>query len=185
MAINDEIPKSRITLTYRTETNGTKADKAIPFRLLVMGDFSKGTTPKEPKADLDQRKIRNLDGKNLNQVMKDLGMTLSFKVKNEVNPAGPDDTLDVSLPIESMKSFTPAEIARNMPRVRALLVLRKLLLEAQGNMDNSKDFRQLVRKLAQDPAAVASLKTELAPFQGVSIPQLSAGSVTPPAPKVP
>ena len=176
MAINDEIPKSRITLTYRTSVNGERAEKALPLRLLVMGSFSSGTSA-DSKKDLDQRQIRNLDGKNLDQVMKDMDMRLRFQVPNRIDP-GNSEQLDVELPIDSMKAFTPAQIAKNLPKVRALLLLRKLLLEQQGNLDNRKEFRRMVRELAQSPEAVAALKKELQDFNGLTIPrpQLPAGT---------
>lgn len=179
MAINDEIPKSRITLTYRTNVSGKKVDKALPLRLLVMGDFSNGTSA-DRKKDLDQRQLRNLDGKNLDQVMRDMSMSLQFKVKNKIDPANAEE-LDVDLPITSMKSFAPAEIAKNIPKLRALMLLRKLLLEMQSNMDNRKEFRRMVRELAQNPDAVAALQKDLKEFEGLKIPkkQLPAG---PPAP---
>jgi len=176
MAINDEIPKSRITLTYRTNVSGKKVDKALPLRLLVMGDFSNGTSA-DRKKDLDQRQLRNLDGKNLDQVMRDMNMSLQFKVKNKIDPANAEE-LDVDLPITSMKSFTPAEIAKNIPKLRALMLLRKLLLEMQSNMDNRKEFRRMVRELAQNPDAVAALQKDLKEFEGLKIPkkQLAAGA---------
>lgn len=179
MAINDEIPKSRITLTYRTNVSGKKVDKALPLRLLVMGDFSQGTSADRQK-DLDQRQLRNLDGKNLDQVMRDMNMSLQFTVKNQIDPANAED-LEVDLPISSMKSFTPAEIAKNIPKVRALMLLRKLLLEMQSNLDNRKEFRRMVRELAQNPEAVAALREDLKQFEGLKIPkpQLAAGAVTP------
>lgn len=175
MAINDEIPKSRITLTYRTNVNGERAEKALPLRLLVMGDFSGGTST-DSKKDLDQRQIRNLDGKNLDQVMKDMDMRLQFKVRNRIDPSNAEE-LEVELPIDSMKAFAPVQLARNIPKVRALLVLRKLLLEQQGNLDNRKEFRRMVRELAQNPEAVAALKKDLEAFNGLKIPkpQLPAG----------
>jgi type VI secretion system protein ImpB len=198
MAVNDEIPKSRITLTYRTDVSGEPVDTVLPFRLLIMGDFSNGTST-DRKLDLDQRQIRNLDGKNLNEVMKDMGMSMSFSVPNRIDPSNAAE-LDVELPITSMKSFTPAEIARNMPKVRALLLLRKLLLEVQANLDNRKDFRRMVRELAQNKAAVESLKKDLQAFSSYAIPKpLPAGTeatpsaappaapppAQPPAPKAP
>ncbi|MFY0567100.1 type VI secretion system contractile sheath small subunit [Archangium lansingense] len=181
MAINDEIPKSRITLTYRTSVNGVRAEKALPLRLLLMGSFSGGTSADSQK-DLDQRQIRNLDGKNLDQVMKDMDIRLQFQVSNRIDP-GNSEQLDVELPIDSMKSFTPLQIARNIPKVRALLLLRKLLLEQQGNLDNRKEFRRLVRELAQNPEAVSALKKELQDFNGLKIPRplLSAGEAPPPS----
>ena len=97
MAINDEIPKSRITLTYRTNVNGERAEKALPLRLLLMGNFSGGTST-DSKKDLDQRQIRNLDGKNLDQVMRDMNMRLSFQVPNRIDPSN-SGQLAVELPI--------------------------------------------------------------------------------------
>ncbi|OJH40282.1 type VI secretion system contractile sheath small subunit [Cystobacter ferrugineus] len=178
MAINDEIPKSRITLTYRTNVNGERADKALPLRLLMMGDFSSGTSADRRK-DLDQRQIRNLDGKNLDQVMRDMDMKLQFKVRNRIDPGNAEE-LEVALPLGSMKAFTPAEIAKNMPKVRALLLLRKLLLEMQGNLDNRKEFRRMVRELAQNPEAVAALREDLRDFNGLKIPKplLTAGDAS-------
>ncbi|WP_002639491.1 type VI secretion system contractile sheath small subunit [Myxococcus hansupus] len=178
MAINDEIPKSRITLTYRTSVNGERVNKALPLRLLVMGDFSSGTSA-DRKKDLDQRQIRNLDGKNLDQVMRDMSMTLQFKVPNRIDPGNAEE-LEVALPVDSMKSFTPAELAKNLPKVRALLLLRKLLLEMQGNLDNRKEFRRMVRELAQSPEAVAALRKDLQDFNGLAIPkpQLPAGEAS-------
>jgi type VI secretion system protein ImpB len=40
MAITDEIPKSRLTLTYRTNVHGEAEDVALPFRVLVMGRWT-------------------------------------------------------------------------------------------------------------------------------------------------
>lgn len=157
-SINDEIPKSRITLTYRTAAGGEKENVALPFRLLMMGDFSNGTS-KDRTVDIDQRTIRNLDGKNLNEVIEDMGMSFTFDVENKVDSSSSD--IKVELPITSMKSFGPAEIANQIPKVKALLLLRKLLLEVQANLDNHKEFRKLVRTLAQTKGS-DELKAELA-----------------------
>lgn len=170
MAITDEVPKSRITLTYRTDVQGEKANVDLPLRLLVAGDLSKGRSD-DRKLDLDQRQVRNLDGRNLDEIMKNMNMTLRFKSPNKVDPERGGEEIDVELPIDSMKSFSPAEIAQNIPKVRALLLLRKLLLEVQGNIDNRKEFRQLLRTLAQDESAVASLLDELKGFESFKIPK--------------
>ncbi len=168
MAITDEIPKSRLTLTYRTNVYGTPEDVTLPFRLLIMGDLSQGTS-KDRKVDLDQRHIRQLDGKNLNSVMKDMNMSVKVSVPNRIDPDR-SESLEVTLPITGMKSFTPAEIAENVPKVRALLLLKKLLLEVQSNLDNRKEFRQLLRQLAQDPSAAEALKEELKGFDDFKVP---------------
>ena len=64
MAIQDEIPKSRLTLRYKTEVNGQPQDIQLPLRVAVTGDFSNGTS-KDRKVDLEERRMRNLDGKKV------------------------------------------------------------------------------------------------------------------------
>lgn len=169
MAITDEIPKSRLTLTYRTNVSGTPEDVSLPFRLLIMGDLSGGTS-EDRKVDLDQRRVRQLDGKNLSEVMADMKMTLSLSVPNRIDP-DKSASLNVTLPIEGMRSFTPHDVAHQVPKVRALLLLRKLLQEVQSNIDNRKEFRTLLRQLAQDPAAVAALRKELEGFDDFEVPK--------------
>ena len=170
MAITDEIPKSRITLTYRTEVHGEREDVTLPFRVLVMGDLSNNTS-KDRKQDLDQRQIRGLDGKNLDAVIKDMDMSLSMTVPNKVNPEDGGAEMQVNLPISSLRSFTPAEIAQNVPKLRALLLLKKLLLEAQANLDNRKDFRKLMRDLATNKEAIEALRGELQGYETFRLPQ--------------
>jgi type VI secretion system protein ImpB len=168
MAVQDEVPKSRITLRYRTEINGTPEDVDLPLRLLVLGDFSLGTST-DRKVDLEERRLRNLDGRNTASVMKDMKMNVSFKAPNKVDPQNSEE-IDVNLPIESMKSFTPDEIAKNIPKLRSLLTLRKLLLEIESNMGNSKDLRKLVSDLYGSEEAFKKLKEELKGFEAFKLP---------------
>lgn len=157
MAVANEIPKSRLTLRYRTDVDGEKADMELPFRLMVMGDFSQGTS-KDQKTPLEQRQIRNFDGKNLNSVMADMGMSVEVSVPNRIDGNG---EVDVRLPITSMRSFEPEAIIEAVPKMKALLRLRKVLNEVQGNMDNRREFRDLVRQLGSNPEAAEALKKEL------------------------
>jgi type VI secretion system protein ImpB len=173
MAITDEIPRSRLTLTYRTTVHGEPEDVALPFRVLVLGDLSGGSST-DRKVDLDQRSIRGLDGRNLDTVMRDMNMSVRVAVPNRIDPDKSEE-MAVELPIASMKSFTPTEIAKNVPKIRALSVLKKLLLEVQANLDNRKEFRRLLRALAQDKDAVGKLLEELKGYENFKLP---AGSTS-------
>jgi len=168
MAITDEIPKSRLTLTYRTNVTGQPEDVQLPFRLLIMGDLSKGTS-KDQRVDLDARNIRQLDGKNLNQVIKDMDMSVEFSVPNMIDPDKRAE-LDVTIPITSMRWFTPVANAQHLPKVRALLLLKKLLLEVQANIDNRKEFRTLLRELATHPDQAKALFADLPGFDDFKVP---------------
>ncbi len=169
MSIQDEIPKSRLTLRYKTEVNGQPEDITLPLRLQVVGDFSLGTS-KDRKVDLEERKTRGLDGKNTDAVMKDMGMGLNFAVSNKIDPDKAEE-VQVNIPITGMKSFSPAEVAKQVPKVNGLLALKKLLEEALANVDNRKDFRKLLNDLMADPTALAKVMEELKGFEGFKLPK--------------
>ncbi len=159
MAVQDEVPKSRITLVYKTEVNGEPSAVDLPLRLMIPADLSMGTS-KDRKVDLDQRAPRNVDGSNANDLMKDMGITLGLTVPNHINPET-KETLDINLSISSLDSFSPQEIAKQVPQIRSLLLFKKLLEEIQSNIANKKEFSQLLNKLYSDPDALAKLKAEL------------------------
>lgn len=167
MAIQDEIPKSRLTLRYKTEIEGQPEDITLPMRLAVLGDFSKGAS-KDRKVDLEERRVRNLDGTNTDAVMKDMGIKLSIAVDNKID--GGDEEMQVDLPIESMKSFNPDQIAQHVPKLRGLLMLKKLVEEAISNVDNRKEFRKLLSQLMANPEALEKMLGELKGFESFKIP---------------
>lgn len=168
VAIQDEIPKSRLTLRYKTEVNGQPEDITLPLRLMVTGDFSQGTSA-DRKIDLDERRVRNLDGTNTDSVMKDMGMTLNFAVENKIDPERGED-LQVSLPIDSMKSFSPEQVAQNVPKLKGLLTLKRLVEEMLSNVDNRKEFRKLLDELMSRPEDLEKILADLKGFEGFKLP---------------
>jgi type VI secretion system protein ImpB len=133
-----------------------------------MGDLSSGTS-RDRKLDLDRRMPRRLDGKNLDDVMSDMNMSVELKVPNRIDPDR-NAELPVKLPITSMHSLSPAAVAKHVPKIKSLLLLKKLLLEVQANLDNRKEFRKLLRALTQDKTAVQSLLKELQGFDDFKVP---------------
>ncbi len=168
MAIQDEIPKSRLTLRYKTEVNGEPEDISLPLRLMVTNDFSLGTS-KDRKVDLEERRIRSMNGRNTDAVMKDMGIRLNYAVKNRIDPEKSDD-MQVDIPIDSMKSFSPDEVAKHVPKVKSLLMLKELLNEVVSNVDNRKEFRKLLSELISNEEAFSKMKEELKGFENFKVP---------------
>ena len=168
MAIQDEIPKSRLTLRYKTEVSGQPEDVSLPLRLLVEGDFSLGSS-KDRKVDLEERRLRTLDGTNTDAAMKDMGMSLKFAVSNKIDPEMAED-MDVEIPIESMKSFSPDHVAKHVPKLRGILQMKKLLEEVVSNVDNRKDFRKLLNELMSDEEALAKMMEQLKGYESLKLP---------------
>lgn len=152
MPIQDKLPKSRITLTYRTNINGQEEDVKLPFRVVVLGDFSLGSAT-DRQVDLEERKLRSVTGSNLNDLMQDMGMSISFEVDDKVSADG-DGKMAVELPIDRMKSFHPDEIVHHVPKLKALLLMRKLLLEMQSDIDNRKELRRKLYELFSNKEAL-------------------------------
>ena len=179
MPIQDKLPKSRITLVYRTTINGQKEDVKLPFRVSVLGDFSLGSS-KDRQVDLDERKMRSVTGSNLNELMKDMGMSLSFEVEDKVSGDG-QAKMQVELPINRMKSFHPDEIVHHVPKLKALLLLRKLLLEMQSDIDNRKELRRKLYELFSDKEQLQKLleSDQLKGFESMRLPKAKSQSEQP------
>lgn len=168
MAIQDEIPKSRLTLRYKTEIDGALQDVTLPLRLLVQGDFSLGSS-QDRQVDLEERRLRNLDGKNTDSVMKDMGMSLQFAVSNKIDPEAAED-MNVNIPIDSMKAFSPDHVAKHMPKLKGLLQMKKLLEEVISNVDNRKEFRKLLNELMGNEEALAKMLEQLKGYESLKLP---------------
>jgi type VI secretion system protein ImpB len=167
MPVQDEVPKSRITLTYKTEVDGEPAVVDLPLRLMVLGDFSNGSS-KDRKVDLDQRDLRSLDGSNIGEVMKDMGISLDMVVTDKINAEEQD--MRVQLKIDSLNSFSPEAVAKQVPQIRSLLLLKKLLEEIQSNVANKKEFAQLMNKLYSSETLLNQMREKLQKFSMYRIP---------------
>ncbi len=155
MPIQDKLPKSRITLVYRTTISGQEEEVKLPFRVVVLGDFSLGSAT-DRQVDLEERKLRSVTGSNLSELMKDMGMSISFDVDDKVSADG-EGKMAVELPIDRMKSFHPDEIVHHVPKLKALLLMRKLLLEMQSDIDNRKDLRRKLYEIFSNKEALQKL----------------------------
>jgi type VI secretion system protein ImpB len=161
MTARNTVPKSRIMLTYDTrQPDQPRKEKELPLRLLVVGDLTGRSMkpepapgdPPRPKDEFDERKINDLNGRNLDAVMSKLGIQVELKgIANHVEKGG--TPFDITIPITSMASFEPGEVVNHIPSTRRLLQIRKLLLELQACVDNNKQFRRLVRELTSPPRA--------------------------------
>ncbi len=170
MPIQDKLPKSRITLVYRTTINGQKEDVKLPFRVSVLGDFSLGSS-KDRQVDLEERRMRSVTGSNLNELMKDMAMSLSFEVDDKVS-GDADGKLAVELPVTGLKSFHPDEIVHHVPKLKALLLLRKLLMEMQADIDNRKELRRTLYELFSNKEQLQKLleSDELKSYASMRLP---------------
>ena len=96
-------------------------------------------------------------------------MSLKFAVSNKVDPETAED-MDVEIPIESMKSFSPDHVAKHVHKLRGILQMKKLLEEVISTVDNRKDFRKLLNELMSDEEALAKMMEQLKGYESLKLP---------------
>jgi type VI secretion system protein ImpB len=151
MSIQDTLPKSRLTLRYRTEINGEPEDIELPLRILITGDFSGKHTQKKP---FDDRKVLSFDGKNLNSIMQKMKINLKVTDSNE----------DIhNIPIQNVDSFLPGNIIKSIKGMDDMVKAKNMLGSLLSSINNSNKFRNALTTLLEDKESLESLKTLMAP----------------------
>jgi len=149
-------PRERVNIVYRPETGGAQEDVELPLKVLVMGDF----TGKPDDRTVEEREPINVDKDNFNEVLKGQGVGVDVTVPNKLS-GEPDEDMNVSLNFESMKDFSPEEVAKNTPELNRLMELREALGSLKGPLSNVPNFRKKIQELVKDEAAREKIMKEL------------------------
>ena len=149
-------PRERVNIVYKPATGGAQEEKELPFKFLVMGDF---TGQKDDRA-LEDRKPVAVDKDNFNDVMRGMNLKAEFQAANTLSGKEGEE-LPVNLKFNSMKDFDPEAVARQVPELNKLLELRDALTALKGPLGNVPEFRKKIQTLVTDPAAREKLLKEL------------------------
>lgn len=154
-SFQNEVPKARINLKLDLHTGGASKKTELPLKLLVAGDFSHG----QESALLSERKKVNLNKNNFDSVLSEYSPKVNLTVKNTLADDGSED--NISLTFQSMKDFTPEQVSRQIPQLKAMLSMRNLLRDLKANLLDNQAFRKELEKILLDPALSAELRAEL------------------------
>ncbi len=145
----------RINLVYRSGDKQTGIDVELPFRALVLGDFSQS----EASEVFNEQTPVSVNLDNINDVMKGFGIELVFSVRNYLMDDESPSHLSVTLPITEIADFSPQMIVRNVPYLMRLATLKKQLLRLLEDEKNNglndllqgdKDVAAFVQRYALD-----------------------------------
>ncbi len=142
----------RVQIEYDVETYGSQKKVQLPFVVGVMSDLS--GKPSEPLPPVVDRKMLEIDIDNFDDRMKSMKPRVAFTVPNTLTGEG---NLAVDITFKSMDDFSPAAVARNVESLNKLLEARTQLSNLMTYMDGKTGAEELVAKLLQDPALMASL----------------------------
>ena len=148
-------PKERINISYRPATGGAKERVELPFKVLVMGQF----TPAPDEVVLEERATKNIDRTNFDEVMSGMDLKLDFTVPNKLSADG--DDIAVSLDPNSLKDFEPDSIVQAVPELQKVLELREALKALKGPLGNTPKMRKTIQLMLEDKDSRKKLMQEL------------------------
>ncbi|WP_417448753.1 type VI secretion system contractile sheath small subunit [Klebsiella aerogenes] len=150
-----EIPKARINLRLDIHTGGAQKKSELPLKLLLAGNFSNG----RETAPLSERSKININKLNMQNVIAELAPSVSFDVKHA---NGDEETEEkINLTFRNMKDFTPEQVARNIPRLQAMLTMRNLLRDLRANLLDDAGFRRELLNILRNPDLSDELRAEI------------------------
>ena len=147
-------PKERVNIVYKTDTGGAQAEKELPFKMLVMGDF----TQRPDATPVEQRKPVNVTKDNFNEVLKAQKLKLQLGAKNTLSGEG---ELPVQLEFKNINDFGPEAVAKQVPELSKMLELREALNALKGPLGNIPAFRKKIQAIIQDEKAREAILAEL------------------------
>jgi type VI secretion system protein ImpB len=145
-------PRSRINIKYTAAIGDAQKEIELPLRLLVLGDF----TGKQDGTALAERKAISVNKDNFGEVMSQQKLEAKVAVKDKLT-GDPDSQLAVSLKFDSLKDFTPGQVAHQVPELAKLMQVREALMALKNDL-NKADFRKKLEQLVTDPELRSKLE---------------------------
>jgi type VI secretion system protein ImpB len=150
-------PRERVNITYRPATDGAQEDIELPFKILVLGDFT-GRADDRP---IEERQPISVDKDNFDKVMAAQQLAVEISVPAALSDDPNAGEMTASLRFATLADFRPEGLASQIPELRQLLALRAALVALKGPIVNVPGFVRKIRELLRDPAQRARLLREL------------------------
>ncbi len=155
-SFQNEIPPSRVNIRYVKFTDGAQEQVELPLKLLLLGDY----TFREDDTPLEERKKISVNKDNFEAVMREQGLKLSMVVPDSLSGQEGDE-MKVELDIDSLASFTPDEVVKNVPQLARMIEVRELLADLKARVITNRKFRLALEKIVKDQGQVESIMQEL------------------------
>lgn len=157
-SFQNEIPPARVNIKLTKEVGGAKEKIELPFKMLMVGDYT--GRPSDAGDNLATRKKVNINKDNFESVMKEMKLGVKLNCSNKLSGKAGDE-MAVELKFDSMKSFHPEEVAKQVPQLNALLAARMLLKDLRARLISGRELRAELEKIIKDPALLEKTMKDL------------------------
>ena len=138
----------RVQITYDVEIGDAVEVKELPFVVGIMADLAGDTTQKKFK----ERKFTQIERENFDEVMENIGPTLSFTVENKIDDKG--QNVPVELKFNKLSDFGPMAIVNQVDQIRETFdrrsALNALLAKIYVNDDLATALNDVIRSSETD-----------------------------------
>ncbi|MDR2555290.1 MAG: type VI secretion system contractile sheath small subunit [Fibromonadaceae bacterium] len=152
----NEIPPARINIQLSVDNGGAQKKMELPLKLLVLGDFKMDG---DESRIIEREKI-NINKDNFDGVMQSLNVELKSSVENRLKKD--DSELPIELKFNSIKSFEPMEIVKQVPDLNRLMAVRNLIKDLGSNLLDNREFRKKMETILKDKNSTQLVLEELA-----------------------
>jgi type VI secretion system protein ImpB len=155
----DRVRAPRVHITYDVETGGAIEMKELPFVMGVLADLS--GQPVEPLPKLKERKFVEVTPDNFDDVLKSMRPHLAFKVENLLAEDPDAGQLGVDLRFDSLDSFSPDQVAEQVPALKKLLELRTQLADLRGSLQGNDKLDEILQETLSSEEKLNQLRGEI------------------------
>jgi len=148
-------PKERINISYRPATGTAKEGVELPFKVLVLGDF----TQIPSSLSVEERRLISINSTNFDEVVSEFDISVGFEVENKFKTDG--STLNINFKIDKMSDFEPDNILIQVDELKEILKLREALKSLKGPLGNSPQMRKKIQALLTDEKTRGQLMQEI------------------------
>jgi type VI secretion system protein ImpB len=138
----------RVQITYDVEIGDAVEVKELPFVVGIMADLAGDTTQKKFK----ERKFTQIERENFDEVMENIGPTLSFTVPNKIDDKG--QSVPIDLKFSALSDFGPMAIVNQVDKIRETFdrrsALNALLAKIYVNDDLATALNDVIRSSETD-----------------------------------
>jgi type VI secretion system protein ImpB len=154
----DRVRPPRVQIKYEVYIGDAMEMKELPFVMGVLGDFS--GKPEKALPALKDRKFVDIDRDNFNKVLGAMAPRLAYQVDDKLS-GKEDQKLNVELKFKNMDDFSPENVAKQVPLLRALLEQRENLKNLSARLDGNDKLDELLQKVLSNSEVREALAKEL------------------------
>ncbi len=143
----------RVNMVYRSTGPGGDVDVELPFRILVIGDFSLD----EQSEYFETQQPIEITHESLNAILNGFDLKLTLQVVDRISGSG-EDMLRLEIPIRSIQDFSPLQIANHVAVFAKFKKFRDILTKLSSNSAGS-ELVELLESLGNEKQINGLLKS--------------------------